>query len=523
MLTTGQRRTLRRLTMSDSVAPHLARRAKWALEAADGSSDRTARKWLLRYQDAGISGLEEARRSGRPSRVSDETFRRVLTEPLFSAAAKWTSRTVAEAVGLSQATVVRLWSRAFAPETLADAGPWSSLDRNCRPTGLLLDPGGAAMVLERLTTGRPPRRLDRGPEAGAMRSPLRPPLQTVLAGALIDVNGAEPISTAEFLRDAMPNPTASYVVLGDAATDHVVQAIRKPSAVIDVVCVPAGQWQALLPHLVVAMAPSARPVLEGLAHRVREWAAARPTEGFRWTTVTTPKTPERPPEPTLALAGPLVLAPSQRLAEYVANSVLEGLRAGRLRGGDRLTESYLMRTTHASRSQVRDALRTLAMDGLIDLRPGRGAIVPAPTWDDVLETYAMRRAVGGIAMAGAASNWRPGQLGSLLQGMATLQQIAASGDVRATDDGDLDFQDVLAATSNLHRVLMTFRRLTIQIKLFTTVMGLRYAYSIDDILADDSALLDAVRRRDPTEARRLWDLKMEAAVRYMVRQLEHSD
>ena len=53
-------------------------------------------------------------------------------------------------------------------------------------------------------------------------------------------------------------------------------------------------------------------------------------------------------------------------------------------------------------------------------------------------------------------------------------------DVAATDDGDLDFQDLLAAASNLRRVLMTFRRLTIQIKLFTTVLGLRYAYSIDE-------------------------------------------
>jgi DNA-binding GntR family transcriptional regulator len=148
--------------------------------------------------------------------------------------------------------------------------------------------------------------------------------------------------------------------------------------------------------------------------------------------------------------------------------------------------------------------------------------VPAPTGDDVLETYALRRAVGGLAVSGAAG-WRPGQLGPVLQAMDELREIAASGDVRATDEADLDFQDVLATASNLRRVLMMFRRLTIQLKLFTTVMGLNYAYSSDDILADNSAILDAVRRRDPGEAKRLWEQKMEAAARYMVRQLDRGD
>jgi len=522
MLTASQRRTLRRLATSDAAEPHLARRAGWALDAADGDTDRTTERWLQRFLRLGVAGLEDAHRSGRPPQLSEETVRRVLMEPLFISSAKWTSRTVADAMGVSQATVVRLWARTFAPETLADAGSWRALDRNCRPTGVLLGIEGAVLVLERITTGRPAGRADQRPaqDRGAMRSPLRPSLQTVLAGRLVDVEGAAPETVPAFLRSAMPEPGARYVVVSDeTAAGAVNAALAGDSPAVDRVRVPDHEWQALLPHLVVAVAPGARPALETLSHRVREWATS-PVGGFCWTAArSSPETAPEPPPPDRSL----VLAPTQRLAESITEAILDGLRTGRLRGGDHLTESYLMRTTHASRSQVREALRTLAMDGLIELRPGKGAIVPMPTGDDVLETYALRRAVGGVAMAGAAANWRPGQLGSLLQGMATLLETAATGDVRATDDADLDFQDVLAAASNLRRVLMTFRRLSLQLKLFTTVMGLKYAYSIDGIIADDSAILDAVRHRDTAEARRLWDQKMDSCVRYMLRQLDRAD
>ena len=278
MLTASQRRRLRHLATSADAAPYLSRRAGWVLEAADGNTDRTATRWLRRYLDRGLPGLEDARRSGRPSRLTDDAVRRVLMEPLFVPSAKWTSRTVADAAGLSQATVVRLWARAFAPETLADAAPWRRLDHSCRPTGLLLGGGGAVIVLERIATGRPHRGANHrtGAENGAMRSPLRPLLQTVLAGELIDLDGTPPPSVPEFLSAAMPSRASTYVVLCAAADGDVDSALKQLSAGVEVVRVPAVHWQALLPHLTAALTPGARPALETLAHRVREWAATTP-------------------------------------------------------------------------------------------------------------------------------------------------------------------------------------------------------------------------------------------------------
>jgi DNA-binding GntR family transcriptional regulator len=240
---------------------------------------------------------------------------------------------------------------------------------------------------------------------------------------------------------------------------------------------------------------------------------------FRWTAMDVPK-PEvaQANAPTVV---PSALSSSHRMAESVAAAIHRGIHTGRLIGGERVTESYLMHATHASRSQVRETLRSLAVDGLVDLQRGRGAIVPTPTVEDVLETYAVRRALGSLIVRSAAG-WRPGTLAPLVAAFEDLKTVAQDGDTWTTGQADLDFQDVLAATANLRRVPAMFRRMTIQTRLFTSVLGLDYGYPIDRIIVDNAALLDAVRRRDAATAQHIWEQKMDDAASFMSRYLKTS-
>ena len=58
------------------------------------------------------------------------------------------------------------------------------------------------------------------------------------------------------------------------------------------------------------------------------------------------------------------------------DQVLAQIRGGSLRPGDRLPSEYeLMRMLRVGRSSVREALRGLISLGLVDTRPGRGAVV----------------------------------------------------------------------------------------------------------------------------------------------------
>src|SRR5262245_44286894 len=74
----------------------------------------------------------------------------------------------------------------------------------------------------------------------------------------------------------------------------------------------------------------------------------------------------------------VTLTPATRrpLSQIVLDQVLGQIRDGSLRPGDRRPSEYeLMRMLRVGRSSVREALRGLISLGLVDTRPGRGAVV----------------------------------------------------------------------------------------------------------------------------------------------------
>jgi DNA-binding GntR family transcriptional regulator len=101
-----------------------------------------------------------------------------------------------------------------------------------------------------------------------------------------------------------------------------------------------------------------------------------------------------------------------------------------------------------------------------------------------------------------------------------LVRCASRNDVAATDSLDLDVQDELARAAEMPRIEAMFVRLTLQLRLFVTLMGLSYEYPPDVILGEDIRIIDAIRARDPDDAVTAWRSKTDSCVRYMV---QHHD
>lgn len=92
-------------------------------------------------------------------------------------------------------------------------------------------------------------------------------------------------------------------------------------------------------------------------------------------------------------------------------SLSDVLRSAVLRGeyapGQRLVESELCVTLGAGRAGVREALRLLAGDGLIELEPHRGARVRQISLGQAIEMAEVRIAVEGLLARRAAQNITP--------------------------------------------------------------------------------------------------------------------
>lgn len=107
-------------------------------------------------------------------------------------------------------------------------------------------------------------------------------------------------------------------------------------------------------------------------------------------------------------------------AELAYKRLREGIRAGEFRPGQRLREAELAAQLKVSRTPVREAIRRLASDGLIEVAPSRGMMIINLDKQQVRELYALRETLEGAAARMAAQHASPAEL-------ATMREILASG------------------------------------------------------------------------------------------------
>ena len=91
------------------------------------------------------------------------------------------------------------------------------------------------------------------------------------------------------------------------------------------------------------------------------------------------------------------------LAEQAYLELVRKIMEGRLDGGARLTEEGLCREFGISRTPVREALRRLAEEGLIEALPRRGYQVCRPDPEPVEELFACRAMIEPLALKSAIS------------------------------------------------------------------------------------------------------------------------
>src|SRR5262247_2745814 len=128
--------------------------------------------------------------------------------------------------------------------------------------------------------------------------------------------------------------------------------------------------------------------------------------------------------------------------------VLEVLRGAILnfqfKPGDRLIERELCEMTGVSRTSVREALRHLESEGLVQNLPNKGPMVATVTAAEACQIFEVRRALEGLAARLFAERAGASELAALDSAMAALEQAFAAGDVH----------EILKATTAYYEVVL---------------------------------------------------------------------
>jgi DNA-binding GntR family transcriptional regulator len=183
------------------------------------------------------------------------------------------------------------------------------------------------------------------------------------------------------------------------------------------------------------------------------------------------------------------------MTEQVLRELREAIIEGRIPQGEPLREVSLAATLGTGRSAVREAIRQLVQEGLVDYEPHRGAMVRVMSVDDRLDVYVAREAIESGAARRILAGPAP-DLTALRTALDELGRTARDHD-RITDaviDADMGFHQELVRLAGSPRLTRAHETLAAE-----TRMLLRHhpAYPWASYVTDHAELLDALERRDP--------------------------
>jgi len=188
-----------------------------------------------------------------------------------------------------------------------------------------------------------------------------------------------------------------------------------------------------------------------------------------------------------------------------ARSVLERwILSGELQAGQKLNEVNLANQIGVSRGTVREAIRSLADSGLIEIVANRGAYIRSITIEEIGNLYELRGAIFALGCA-LAARWT-GQspdselVGALNRNMVEMRAAHRNGDHESYYELNIAFHDLLLEAAKNPKAKSLYDALVKEMHLFRR-RGLSIATNIESSIAEHADIVEAVTNGNEEAAR----------------------
>ncbi len=226
------------------------------------------------------------------------------------------------------------------------------------------------------------------------------------------------------------------------------------------------------------------------------------------------------PDPPAPIDHPFTAVRITRSFDEVVRQLHDGLLSGRYAAGDRLpNERELGELMGVGRSTVREALRTLELQGLVEVRPGRsgGIFVAEPSGRNVgeaLETLLRFRPPSRgellefrVSFEGETAWWAarratPEEVERLLGLAAAVAEAAADGAWERLAEHDVAFHETVAEAARNQVRVAVMQAINHPLREAVQAMGVTADAEVMGAVADDlQAIAAAIRDGDADAAR----------------------
>lgn len=181
--------------------------------------------------------------------------------------------------------------------------------------------------------------------------------------------------------------------------------------------------------------------------------------------------------------------------EHLRNSIING----DLKPGQRLMELQLAEQLGVSRTPIREAIRKLELEGLVEMIPRKGAYVADLSVKDVLDVLEVRMFLEGLAARLAAERMDEDEIDELRFILIKFDEALKNKDKEGMIEQDNKFHYKIIEGSKNNKLIQIVQGLHEQVQRFRIIYFTEYT-SHEDLRRHHKAILNAIANRNPEQA-----------------------
>lgn len=192
----------------------------------------------------------------------------------------------------------------------------------------------------------------------------------------------------------------------------------------------------------------------------------------------------------------------QSLGSQIFNRIRDDILSGNYTPGEELKEATLGKQLGVSRTPVREALRQLDLEGLVEIAPNRGAKVIGISRKDVEDIYHMRARLEGLAARKAAEHIKEEELAEMEEVILLSEFHVKKPESKQMVRLDGRFHEIMYRASGsrmLEHVLTDFLH---YVKMARS-HSVKTEHRAQESVKEHKRILEAIRQRDGDLAEQL--------------------
>lgn len=146
-------------------------------------------------------------------------------------------------------------------------------------------------------------------------------------------------------------------------------------------------------------------------------------------------------------------AENKPIRDIAYETLKHAIVIGEIPAGSRIVETDYAERMHISRTPLREALRKLERDGLVEYLPRRGVMVRTFTVADVDEIYTIRNALEMLTLPSVVANATEEDISELRQMLDVMDPLDRANDIQGVSPKARAFHSRFTAISGQNRIV----------------------------------------------------------------------